>query len=95
MLETITEFILGMREQYLQEDQKTVVVTHDWGALVGARLASEASQLADQWIITSGIIVSSAMVSRFVNTNSRIATSDRIEHCHAVDLGKANASYLD
>jgi pimeloyl-ACP methyl ester carboxylesterase len=56
MLETMTEFILDMRKQYLQADRKVVVVTHDWGALVGARLASEASQLAEHWIITSGII---------------------------------------
>ncbi|KAF2824700.1 alpha/beta-hydrolase [Ophiobolus disseminans] len=56
MLEAITEFILGIREQYLHTESKAVVVTHDWGALVGARLASEASELADQWIITSGMI---------------------------------------
>jgi pimeloyl-ACP methyl ester carboxylesterase len=57
MLETMTEFILDMRRQYLQADRKLVIVTHDWGALIGARLASEASQLADHWILTSGIIV--------------------------------------
>jgi pimeloyl-ACP methyl ester carboxylesterase len=56
MLETMTEFILDMRKQYLQADKRVVVVTHDWGALVGARLASEASQLAEHWVITSGMI---------------------------------------
>jgi pimeloyl-ACP methyl ester carboxylesterase len=56
MLETMTEFILDMRKQYLQADRKVVVVTHDWGALIGARLASEASQLAEHWVITSGMI---------------------------------------
>jgi hypothetical protein len=57
MLEAMTEFILDMRKQYLHPDRKVVIATHDWGALVGARLASEAGQLADRWIITSGIIV--------------------------------------
>ncbi|KAH8722485.1 Alpha/Beta hydrolase protein [Phaeosphaeriaceae sp. PMI808] len=56
VLETLSEFILEMRGFYLNLDRKLVVVTHDWGALVGARLASEASDLADHWIITSGII---------------------------------------
>jgi pimeloyl-ACP methyl ester carboxylesterase len=45
-----------MRTQYLQTDQKVVVVSHDWGALLCARLASEASQLAEHWVITSGMI---------------------------------------
>lgn len=58
MLEAMTEFILDMRKQYLQADRKLVIATHDWGALIGARLASEASQLADRWIITSGMLVS-------------------------------------
>jgi pimeloyl-ACP methyl ester carboxylesterase len=56
MLETMTEFILDMRKQYLQADRKVVVVSHDWGALLCARLASEASQLAEHWVITSGMI---------------------------------------
>ncbi|KAH7392093.1 Alpha/Beta hydrolase protein [Phaeosphaeria sp. MPI-PUGE-AT-0046c] len=56
MLETMTEFILDMRKQYLQGDRKVVIATHDWGALIGARLASEAAQLADRWIITSGML---------------------------------------
>ncbi|KAF2628049.1 alpha/beta-hydrolase [Macroventuria anomochaeta] len=56
MLEAMTEFIIGVRKQFLQEDRKCVVVSHDWGALVCARLASEAGELADRWIITSGII---------------------------------------
>lgn len=56
ILETLTEYIIGMRELFLQEDKRVVVVTHDWGALIGARLASEAKDLADHWIITSAII---------------------------------------
>ncbi|KAF1919088.1 Alpha/Beta hydrolase protein [Ampelomyces quisqualis] len=56
ILETMTEFILDMRRQYMQINRRVVVATHDWGALVGFRLAAEASQLADHWIITSGIL---------------------------------------
>jgi pimeloyl-ACP methyl ester carboxylesterase len=57
MLETMAEFVIGIRQQFLQEDRKCVVVSHDWGALICARLSAEASELADHWIITSGIIV--------------------------------------
>jgi pimeloyl-ACP methyl ester carboxylesterase len=56
MLEALSEFVLGVREQFLSEGKKAVVVTHDWGAVIGARLASEAHVLADHWIITGGVI---------------------------------------
>ncbi|EUC32972.1 hypothetical protein COCCADRAFT_5427 [Bipolaris zeicola 26-R-13] len=56
MLEAISEFMISIREQYLQEGSKTVAVTHDWGSIIGARLAAEAHVLADHWIITGGII---------------------------------------
>lgn len=61
MLEALTEYILGMRRLYLREDRRVVVVTHDWGTLIGARLASHAGVLADHWVLTSGVIVSSAL----------------------------------
>lgn len=57
VLESIAEFILAMREKYLREEAKLVVVSHDWGAIIAARLASEASQLADRWVISSIAIV--------------------------------------
>jgi pimeloyl-ACP methyl ester carboxylesterase len=57
VLEAMGDFIVGARELFLQRGGKCVVVSHDWGALVGARLASEAAVLADHWIITSGILV--------------------------------------
>jgi len=58
ILEAMAEFILNMREKYLQTEAKMVVVSHDWGAIVSARLASEAAQLADHWIIAGALIVS-------------------------------------
>jgi len=57
MLEALTEFFIGMRKLYLHQDKQLVAVTHDWGAVIGARLASEAKEVADHWIITSGLIV--------------------------------------
>jgi pimeloyl-ACP methyl ester carboxylesterase len=47
-----------MREKYLRDEAKMVVVSHDWGAIIAARLASEAASLADRWIISSIAIVS-------------------------------------
>lgn len=63
VLETVTAFVLGMRERCIQEEDddrgQVVIVSHDWGAAVASRLASEAPQLADHWILTSAPIVSS------------------------------------
>ncbi|KAI4629425.1 uncharacterized protein J4E87_003689 [Alternaria ethzedia] len=56
MLEVLTEFIVGIREQFLSEGKKAVVVSHDWGAVIAGRLASEAHVLADHWIITGGAV---------------------------------------
>lgn len=58
MLEALSEFMIAIRQQYLHDGKKTVAVTHDWGAIIGARLASEAHVLADHWIITGGVIPS-------------------------------------
>jgi pimeloyl-ACP methyl ester carboxylesterase len=62
MLEAVTEFILGMREEYLQEEAKLVLVSHDWGGAITARLASEAYQLADRFVVSSAVIVSETLV---------------------------------
>ncbi len=59
VLEVFTEFIIEMRILYLHARKRLIVVTHDWGAVVGARLASEASELADHWILTSAMLVCS------------------------------------
>ena len=56
LLEPISEFILKMREEYLQEEAKLVVVSHDWGGVITARLASEAHQLADRFVVASAVI---------------------------------------
>jgi pimeloyl-ACP methyl ester carboxylesterase len=54
VLEAMAEFILKMREQYLTgESGRVAIVAHDWGAIIGFRLASEAPQLADRFIMSN------------------------------------------
>ncbi|KAJ4360760.1 uncharacterized protein N0V89_001327 [Didymosphaeria variabile] len=78
VLEAMTEFILGMREKYLKDQAKMVVVTHDWGAVIGARLAAEASQLADRWVIASVLIPELA----YSNTTAKAASAKQMLHTY-------------
>jgi pimeloyl-ACP methyl ester carboxylesterase len=68
MLETLTVFMMGIRAKHLpvnDSDAKTrgpvIVVGHDWGALIGFRLAAEAPDLADRFILSNSIHVSSTV----------------------------------
>ncbi|KAL1639057.1 hypothetical protein SLS58_008258 [Diplodia intermedia] len=71
VLEAVTSFVLGMREKYgvdgsgeeggavggaLDERGQVVLVSHDWGGAVAGRLASEAPQLADHFVIMSVVL---------------------------------------
>ncbi|KAK8225360.1 Alpha/Beta hydrolase protein [Phyllosticta capitalensis] len=80
VLETVTAFVLGMRERCIQEEDddrgQVVIVSHDWGAAVASRLASEAPQLADHWILTSAPITPLAMN----NMSTRLASAQRMIH---------------
>jgi pimeloyl-ACP methyl ester carboxylesterase len=65
MLEAITEFVLQMRDKYIPSEEgkprstsRVVLVAHDWGALIGFRLASEAPQLADRFVLSNSFHVS-------------------------------------
>lgn len=73
VLEAVTGFVLGMREKYgvdgsgeeggavggaVDERGQVVLVSHDWGGVVAGRLASEAPQLADHFVIVSIVLVS-------------------------------------
>lgn len=69
VLEALTEFIVGMRELYLGgdkaedeqkdgQDNRVFLVGHDWGCLLGFRLATEASSLAHRFILTNAPHVS-------------------------------------
>jgi len=61
MMEALVKFILGMREIYLRtegdgsldSEGKVLLVAHDWGALCGFKLAAEAPQLADRYILAN------------------------------------------
>ncbi|KAF2712839.1 alpha/beta-hydrolase [Pleomassaria siparia CBS 279.74] len=76
LLEPLTAFILEMRTQYLGEKGKVIMVTHDWGAILGTRLASEAKELADRWIIVSGII------PQHMRSNAQIHAASALQMLH-------------
>ena len=56
-LEGLTEFIVAMREKHLSAEtssmNKVFIVGHDWGCVVGFRLAAEAACLADRFILSN------------------------------------------
>lgn len=79
VFEAMTGFILQMRERYLEEDGKVVVVAHDWGTIISMRLASEAGVLADRWILTSGVIPEHLKS----NVESLLTSSKRMLHTFA------------
>jgi len=64
VLDAVTEFIIAMREEHEEaadeknKDFSTVIVAHDWGCVIGFRLASDAPTLADKFILTNGPHVS-------------------------------------
>lgn len=66
MMEALVKFMLGMREQYLCTESdaspdskgKVLVVGHDWGALCGFKLAAEAPQLANRFILANSALAS-------------------------------------
>jgi pimeloyl-ACP methyl ester carboxylesterase len=64
VLESLTEFIIAMRERYLGTNNagsgqgedaidKVFIVGHDWGCILGYRLAAEAPSLAHRFILTN------------------------------------------
>lgn len=67
VLEAVAEFIIAMREEHEEaaddtnKDFSTIIVAHDWGCVIGFRLAAEAPQLADRFILTNGPHVSSSL----------------------------------
>ncbi|KAK2801191.1 hypothetical protein FQN51_005506 [Onygenales sp. PD_10] len=61
VLEHLTEFIVEIRKKSGVDDAddrkragKVILVGHDWGAVLGFRLAAEAPQLADRFILSNG-----------------------------------------
>ena len=73
VLEAVTEFVLGMRNLYgLDTEQDTakmgtnpgvIIVGHDWGCIIGSRLAAEAPELADRFILSNAPIVRDLLIA--------------------------------
>jgi hypothetical protein len=78
MLEAMTEFILEMRTQFLKEEAKMVVVSHDWGGCIAARLATEANQLADRFVIAC-ICIPQHLAS---NTSAKYNSAKQMLHTY-------------
>ncbi|KKK14704.1 hypothetical protein P175DRAFT_0516243 [Aspergillus ochraceoroseus IBT 24754] len=63
VLENLTEFIIAVRAKYGIDgtngtrQQRTIIVGHDWGCLISMRLAADAPQLADRFILTNGPLI--------------------------------------
>ncbi|QKX56621.1 uncharacterized protein TRUGW13939_03726 [Talaromyces rugulosus] len=64
VLEKLTEYIIALRERYGfdgpthdQTSEKVIIVAHDWGCILAMRLAADAPQLADRFILTNGPLV--------------------------------------
>lgn len=68
VLESLAEFVIDMRLRFgidgdnrggggEAQRRKVVIVGHDWGCVLAMRLASEAPQLADRFILTNGPLV--------------------------------------
>lgn len=57
VLEALTEFIVAMRDRYIPVEEtevtNTFIVGHDWGCVLGFRLAADAPCLADRFILTN------------------------------------------
>lgn len=68
VLGALTEYIIGMRKQYLQDNKRVIVVSHDWGTVICARLASEAKGLADHYVLASAILVSFVYIPSWSRT---------------------------
>lgn len=73
VLEAVSEFIVAMREEHedaasnTNKNFSTVVVAHDWGCVIGFRLAAEAPQLADRFILSNGPHVSLSFLVKILS----------------------------
>ena len=96
VLEAIAAFILGIREKHHAEGAKVALVTHDWGGIIGARLASEAPQLADRFIIMSAVLVRLRPYSqsRVQSLTLGTAAARPVQRLRRPCLIQTNASHL-
>lgn len=83
VLTVLAEFILQMRKKFYNQPLKkrkdsprVLVVAHDWGALLAFRLASEAPELADRFILSNAVYPPLILA----NINGRLAAAKRMLH---------------
>lgn len=81
VLNILSDFILRMREQYIQPDPdgngrrgRVLIVAHDWGTVLAFRLAAEAPQLADRFILSNAVHPPLA----FANINTRLQAASHM-----------------
>ncbi|KAL6243267.1 hypothetical protein RBB50_009819 [Rhinocladiella similis] len=78
VLEALTEFIVAMRDRYIPVEEtevtNTFIVGHDWGCVLGFRLAADAPCLADRFILTNAPHVELALANkdRIINSATKI-----------------------
>ncbi|KAL4769322.1 hypothetical protein BDW60DRAFT_218916 [Aspergillus nidulans var. acristatus] len=83
VLENLTEFIIAMRKKYgidgptATRQQRTIIVGHDWGCVLAMRLATDAPQLADRFILTNGPLIPLAIS----NISIRLSSSVNMLRC--------------
>ncbi|KAL4871554.1 hypothetical protein BDV12DRAFT_183664 [Aspergillus spectabilis] len=83
VLENLSEFIIAMRTKYgidsptIASQQRTIIVGHDWGCLLSMRLAADAPQLADRFIVTNGPLIPLTIsnISRRLSSSSKMFKS--------------------
>jgi pimeloyl-ACP methyl ester carboxylesterase len=81
MLEAMSDFILSIREEHLPTSEgeskvksPVIVIGHDWGAVIGFRLAAEAPGIADRFILSNGVHPDLAKA----NAGGKIASATRM-----------------
>ncbi|GIK02434.1 hypothetical protein Aspvir_006487 [Aspergillus viridinutans] len=80
VLESLTEFIMAIRAKYGidtetgNNQRRTIIVGHDWGCVISTRLAAEAPQLADRFIVTNGPVpgLAAANIRRLLSSSSKM-----------------------
>ncbi|OJJ47649.1 hypothetical protein ASPZODRAFT_151119 [Penicilliopsis zonata CBS 506.65] len=84
VLESVTEFVLSVRAMYgidsdeadvlVHRKRRTIIVAHDWGCVISMRLAAEAPQLADRFILTNGPLPSlvKSNATRLLSSSSKM-----------------------
>ncbi|GFF30780.1 epoxide hydrolase 3 [Aspergillus lentulus] len=80
VLESLTEFIIAIRAKYGidtetgNNQRRTIIVGHDWGCVISTRLAAEAPQLADRFVVTNGPVpgLAAANIRRLLSSSSKM-----------------------